>query len=87
MEENRNAPPEIRDDFDLWTWLESLFTCLIGGKCYVAPSIQCGVQGVQSRAIRDNSPNTTEQDRVTGGSYASEAQFPWSVALRLGKTF
>ena len=85
VEENRKAPLQVRDRFNFGTWLGSLFYCLMLGICNEAPNVQCGVQGVQSRTyVKDYSTNTSEQERVTGGSYASEAEFPWSVALRLG---
>ena len=85
MEEDRKAPLQVRDRFNFWTWVGTAFSCLMLGICSTAPNVQCGVQGVQSRTYtKDYSTNTSKQERVTGGSYASEAEFPWSVALRLG---
>ena len=86
MAEDRKVPQYVRDrTAPFWTWVGSLFYCLMLGICDEAPNVQCGVQGVQSRTYTKNYPaNMSEQERVTGGSYASEAEFPWSVALRLG---
>ena len=92
--DDRMVPQHIRDRFafgksacpGFGCWLGSLFYCLMLGICNEEPNVQCGVQGVQGRTyVKDYSTNATEQQRVTGGSYASEAEFPWSVALRLGR--
>ena len=85
LEEDSRAPQQVRDRFDFGVWIGSLFYCLMFGVCNVGPNVQCGVQGVQGRTYtKDYSNMTYQQQRVTGGSFAAEAEFPWSVALRLG---
>ena len=85
LEEDSRAPQQVRDRFDFGVWIGSLFYCLMFGVCNVGPNVQCGVQGVKGRTYtKDYSNMTYEQQRVTGGSFAAEAEFPWSVALRLG---
>jgi hypothetical protein len=83
MEQERDAP--LRENRDFWSYIGSIFSCLILGICSTPASIQCGLQGTSRSTYIRSYDNDTEEERIVGGSVAATAEFPWAAALSLGK--